>query len=484
MKLSLVSLFILVFSFQIFAQDEEKNYDEAFKLIEVWLDAQRDYDQLPGISAAVIDDQEVLWSGAFGIANQETGAKTDISTLCSICSISKLFTSVAIMKLYDEGKLSLEDKVDDLLPFYDLKQQYPESGPVTIRSLLTHSSGLPRESAHPYWSWPDFPFPSSEDVREGLESQQTLYPASTYYQYSNLGMTLLGEIVAQVSGMSFEDYVAENILDPLSLSDTKPEMAVDQYGEELALGYSAITRKGDRKKVKFFNADGIAAAAGFTSNVVDLGKFASWQFRLRDSTITEILKPSTLKYMQQVHYMDPSWETTRGLGFAIYKGDNGTTWAGHGGSCPGYRSTLQLDLENKKAYTAMINAGGTNPNKYTKGIRQILKKVEKIKEPEEESSESTVDLEEYTGYYNLQPWWSEQYVSTWNGNLVIIRMPTENPGNSLNMYKHIEGDTFRRIRDNEELGEELIFSRDPNGKVYRLAIHGTYTDRIEAPDRT
>ena len=71
-------------------------------------------------------------------------------TLGSICSISKLFTSVAIMKLYDEGKLRLDDEVKDLLPWFDLNQQYTESGPITVRGLLTHSSGLPREAAAPY----------------------------------------------------------------------------------------------------------------------------------------------------------------------------------------------------------------------------------------------------------------------------------------------------------------------------------------------
>ena len=160
-----------------FSQSQEKDYTEAFKLIEVWLDAQKDFEQLPGITAIIVKDQEVLWQGAFGLANKEDSVKAEPSTIFSICSISKLFTSVAIMKLYEEGKLRLDDDIKDLLPEYNLKQKYSESMPVTVRSLMTHSSGLPRESNFPYWTPPDFPFPSREEINGDLSKQETLYPA-------------------------------------------------------------------------------------------------------------------------------------------------------------------------------------------------------------------------------------------------------------------------------------------------------------------
>ena len=104
-------------------------------------------------------------------------------TIFSICSISKLFTSIAIMQLWEQGKLRLDDSINAVLPNYNLKQQYMEMVPVTIRSLLTHSSGLPREAAYPYWSSPDFQFPSIKEINEKLGSQQTLYPSSTLFQY-------------------------------------------------------------------------------------------------------------------------------------------------------------------------------------------------------------------------------------------------------------------------------------------------------------
>jgi len=471
-----------VISFLIFAgysQNLKKDYSDAFKLIEVWLDAQKDYEQLPGITAIIVKDQEVLWTGAFGLANIKDSLEADPSTLFSICSISKLFTAVAIMKLYDEGKLRLDDLVCDLLPWYNLEQKYSESGPITIRTLLTHSSGLPREANFPYWTGPDFPFPSIEQIKAELSQQETLYPSSTYFQYSNLGLTLLGEIVQEVSGVSYDEYIRINILEPLGLINTRTELPESLYGSELAIGYSALTRNGEREKVNFFQANGIKPAAGYSSSVQDLGRFASWQFRLLDTTVTEILKPSTLKYMQNVHWTDPDWKTIWGLGFAISKGTDGSKWVSHGGSCPGYRSTLELNPKSKMAFSVMINASGTNPGKYSTGINEIISKlkVSKVKDSLEIKTVNK-DLKEYVGYYSQMPWGSELYISTWESNLVGLSLPTESPANSMTFFKYIEKDTFRRIRDDDELGETLVFERDEFGKIIRFKQHGNYSKKI------
>ncbi len=476
MKKYYLTLFLTLLINISYSQESKKDYAEAFKLVEVWLEAQKDFDQLPGLSAIVIDDQEVLWSGAVGLSNVEKNIEAESTTLYSICSISKLFTSIAIMQLYDKGKLRLDDRVGDILPAYRIEQKYAESGPITIRSLLTHSSGLPREAAYPYWTGPDFPFPSKEQIDSKLSKQETLYPASTYFQYSNLALTLLGEIVEELSGVSYDEYVRKKILDPLGLSDTRAELPKELYGKELAIGYSAMARIGKREKVNFFQANGITPAAGFSSSVYDLGKFASWQFRLRDSTITEILKPSTIKYMQQVHWTNPDWKITWGLGFVVYKGSNGNTWVGHGGSCPGYRSTLQIDLKSKRAFSVMINANGTDPGKYVNGIKGIINKVKIFKK--EISSEGKRDLQEFVGYYSSMPWWGEVFISTWDGKLVTLGLPSEKPGDSMIFYKHIEGDTFRRIRKDNELGETLVFERDKNGDIIQYKSHGNYSKKI------
>jgi CubicO group peptidase (beta-lactamase class C family) len=264
----------------------------------------------------------------------------------------------------------------------------------------------------------------------------------------------------------------------LHLASTQTKLPEPYYGEELAIGYSALTREGSREKVNLFQANGITPAAGFSSNVIDLGKFASWQFRLIDTTTAEILKPNTLKNMYNVHWTDPDFETTWGLGFAVYKGSDGKKWVSHGGSCPGYRSTLQINPETKMAYSVMINASGTSPGKYASGIKAILNKVSNENPEEKDVETDPIDLKQYTGYYSSLPWWSEIYIAKWGDQLVGLSLPSDDPTDAMTFFKHIEGDTFKRVRDNGELGEAVVFERDQDGNIIRFKRHGNYVHKI------
>ncbi|MCC5939906.1 MAG: beta-lactamase family protein [Balneolaceae bacterium] len=462
--------FLLILPLSLFSQSGEKDYSEAFNLIEVWLDAQTDYDMLPGISASAVEGDELLWSGAFGLANRETELPYSTSTLGSICSISKLFTSIAIMTLYEDGKLRLDDRIEDLLPWYNLEQRFSDTAPITVRSLLTHSAGLPREGNLPYWVGPVYNFPERDVIIDELSNQETLYPSATYFQYSNLGMMLLGEIVAEVSGEPFEDYVNRVIFEPLNLNDTRTYMPEELHGSELAMGYSPMMRDGTRETVNYFNANGMMAAAGFTSNVLDLADFARWQIRLLDSDSADILKPSTLRYMQNVHYTDPGWDTTWGLGFAVSRGGDGSKWVSHGGYCPGFQSTWRLNPDSERAYSVIINANGVNPNKYAMGIHSILTKVPQSSADENSEDDNGVpDLSEYAGYFVFNH--GEQYVTPWGDKLASLSLPTDNPGDNLTLYRHLEGDVFVRVRDDGSDGETLEFDRDEDGNIYQVRAH-------------
>jgi CubicO group peptidase (beta-lactamase class C family) len=455
------------------AQKPSTDYTDAFRLIERWMEAQREYQHIPGISASITKDQELIWSKAYGFSNVANKVQSTASTVYSICSISKLFTAIAIMQLYDEGKLRLDDPISAILPDFNLRQQYKDSGPITIRSLLTHSSGLPRESEYPYWTGPDFPFPSIEQVDSKLKDQQTLYPASSYFQYSNLGLTLLGEVVEKVSGKKYNDYVNEKIIKPLQLNATHPYLPKDEWGKKMAIGYSAMTREGNREPVALFDARGITAAAGFSSTVEDMSLFASWQFRLLEKGGAEIINSSTLKEMHRVQWMDPDWTTSWGLGFSVSKQGN-VTMVGHGGSCPGYRSTLQMDPKEKMAFSVMINAGGESPEFFAREIRELIAKIPK----EKQTLKAGVDLNKYSGYYSSQPWGSEFMIMPWYGDLAIVDLPASNPDEAMTVVRHSEGNKFKRVRSDKTLGEEIIFETDASGKVIRMQRHSNYSKKI------
>lgn len=377
------------------------------------------------------------------------------------------------MQLRDQGKLGLDDELKEHLPWFNLKQIHEESGPVTIRSLLTHSSGLPRESDFPYWTDPSFPFPTRKQLKDKLRSQEMLYPPSTYFQYSNLGMALLGEVVAELSGMSYEEYVQKNILGPLGLKDTRPEMPEGLRHKQLATGYGVESRDGQRTELAFFQTKGIAPAAGFSSTVRDLAGFASWQFKALEEKKAPVLNGNTLREMQRVQWMDPDWETSWGLGFVVNKVKDKTV-VGHSGGCPGYLTQLQLIPAKKEAFIVMVNGLGVNVGQYSMSMANILEAHENAKKEEKMPD---VSLEDYSGkYYGF--WSGEAIIVPWKGKLALFNLKSREQEKPAMVMKHKEADTFYRLRDDGEPGEEIRFERDAEGKVVRFWRHSSFMDRM------
>ncbi len=476
-----VLTFLLILPFTALSQavEEDVHVKEALNLIEAWVDAQSAYDKIPGISMAIVHDQKIIWRFASGYSDPEKKLPAETNTIYSICSISKLFTAIALMQLRDKGLLRLDDPVGKHLPWFNIEQLYPDSPPVTIESILTHSSGLPRESDFPYWNAPAFDFPTREEMKTKLKEQKTLYPAYTYYQYSNLGLTLAGEIVAEISGQDYQTYVMENIIKPLDLEDTRPYMPQELHGTRLAIGYSAKMRGGERKKMPFFQADAITPAAGFSSTAEDLAKFAAWQMRLLEGGKNEVLQSNTLKEMQRVHWLDGDWKTTRGLGFGVYR-RNDITFVGHEGSCPGYRSAVMLQAKNKTAVIFMANSNGVDAGAYAQGAyRIIMPAIESAKTNTTPSKQLPAELIKFTGTYSEFPWGGETFVLPWQGGLAMAYFPDFKPPTDLTKLKHVKDNLFQRIRSDEEPGEEIEFVSDESGNVTRMKVHSYYSEKIK-----
>jgi CubicO group peptidase (beta-lactamase class C family) len=469
MKSTLI-VFLLLFSTFLHADDVD--VQQATRLFEEWITAKMAYEKIPGMSAGLVIDQKLVWSKGFGYKDVENRTPATDDTIYGICSISKLFTAISVMQQRDAGKLRLDDPIEQYLSYAHLEQSSKDSPEITIDSLLTHSSGLPRESNQPYWSDPDFKFPTKEEVISGLASQKMLYPSDRYFQYSNLGLTFAGEIVEQVSGKSYEDYVQDEILKPLGLSHTTPYLPKDQQGKELATGYSALKRDGSRDVMPFYEARGITPAAGFASNVKDLASFASWQFRLLSKGGTEVLKSSTLREMQHVHWVDPDWKTTWGLGFIIDREDN-KTYVGHSGACPGYYTSFVMLPDKKQAAIILVNAMNIRTADIGTKLLKIVGTTLESKETKKEKS----DFERFTGHY----WnsWGESVIVPWKDGLAAFDLPSQDPLEDLTELKHINDNTFRRVRkDGSDLGEEVVFETDSDGKVVRIRWHQNVTTKM------
>jgi len=450
----------------------------ALKIIDAWLDGFQVYENVPGLSVAILLDQEVLYRKSYGYANLEKKVKANADTLYSICSISKLFTSIGIMQLRDAGKLRLDDPLEKHLSWFDIQQAHKSSGPITIEGLLTHSSGLPRESDFPYWRGPDFPFPSRQQMLSKLDEQETLYPARQQFLYSNLGLSLAGEIVTSCSDQEYTAYVSKKILDPLEMNNTRPFFPEELHGKQMAIGYSGFDRSRERKPVKPFYARGITPAAGFTSSVNDLIKFVRWQFRLLAERGHDVLDTNTLREMHRVHWVDPDWKTTWGLGFKVLRAEDKTV-VGHGGRCPGYRTSVQMIPKEKLAAIVLSNASDAKVDVITEGMFRIIGgALLKARVP---PKEPPPDLSIYEGNYEMKPWGGERAIRQWGNHLAMIPLPTNDLSEGITRLKHVVDHEFVRLTKEDEPRESVVFQIGPDGRAIYLTQHSSISKRIALP---
>ena len=163
--------------------------------------------RLPSITAAVLRDGEPVWETAVGAADVAAQREATPDTQYRVGSITKTFTAAAIMQLRDEGKLDLEDTLD--------KHIEGAAHAPTLRRLLSHTSGLQRETHDD--AWLHARFAAVPELLETLDRAEQVLPAGARFHYSNLAFALLGIVVERVSGMPYAEYVQERLLAPLGL---------------------------------------------------------------------------------------------------------------------------------------------------------------------------------------------------------------------------------------------------------------------------
>ncbi|MCJ8319167.1 MAG: beta-lactamase family protein [Colwellia sp.] len=477
---------------------DDKDVKANINLAREWIKNQLEYDGVPGASIAVVYDQEVVWSEGFGFSSLKGKVKATADTKYSICSVSKLFTSIGVMQLRDKNKLSIDAPINSILPWYKMPQHKNQEEPVTLRNILSHVSGLPREAVTPYWV--DTKFPSHKTLQQGTGKQKPLYKPYERFQYSNLGLSLAGEAIAQASGTDFHTYIKNNILTPLKMTNTTSELPIEEYGKSFAAGYKLRNAQGHRDEVGPYEVKALAPAAGFASSANDLAKFASWQFRLQEKGGEDILKATTLREMQRVQWTAPDMDgATWGFGFALWQ-DNNKTFVGHGGYCPGYRTSFVTRVQDKLAIIAMVNVNDVSPSKLTKGLHALLSEPIKqaaktqadeasdnnnsvpdgssIKKLSNDTSQEIVDLSIYEGVFGLEGWpWSIAIAATSDG-LKGIDLFDDKPNQRPLKLKHEEGHVFRVISKNGEELHSAYFELDKQGKAIRFWEHGQYAERL------
>ncbi|MBO0953068.1 serine hydrolase domain-containing protein [Fibrella forsythiae] len=171
--------------------------------------------QLFAGNVLIAHGNEVLYRKSFG--NNPARRPNTAAQSFQLASLSKLFTSISILQLADEGRLSLEDSIGRLLPGLSNKALYP----ITIRQLLTHSSGMGDFFEDPAYAPQPDQVLTSQQIRAAIDQDRPHFPAGQAFRYSNTGYLLLGLVVEKLGGLPFADYVAKRILGPVGMPDTR-----------------------------------------------------------------------------------------------------------------------------------------------------------------------------------------------------------------------------------------------------------------------
>ena len=476
MKKYFFALLVFIISYPALSQSQSITENEEFisniKVLESWIKAQMEYRELPGMSIGIVYDQELIYSKGFGFSNLELKTPATPKTVYRIASITKTFTATAIMQLRDDGKLSLDDPIKKYLPWFEIKNPFPEAPEITIRHLITHTSGLPREAAFPYWT--DRKFPTIEEIASALPNQEMIYASETKYKYSNLGLALAGEIVSVVSGVPYEKYIHENILESLHMESTSVFLS-EKEKTEIAIPYSKRLSDGTRKIMPFTDSKGISSAANISSNVEDLSRYVSLQLRNGKQEGSQILKGSTLSEMHRIQWLNESWTSGHGLGFGVWKHDKYTV-VGHGGWVAGNRTQISFIPKEKTGVIVMTNSDDGSPGFFAgKILAQFTPIIKNAVAPETRVSEVDPSWEKYVGMYT-DPSWFDTEIMIFNNQLVMNSYsfpPEDNPGSEIMVLTPEGENTFRMAGENGN-GELLIFELDENDEVVKVKVGENY----------
>jgi len=321
------------------------------------LDEARVQQDVPGVSAVVIRDNAIIFAGGSGVADIASGRPVTADTPFYIGSVTKVLTAVLTLHLVDQNDLGLDDPV----PGIALATR-PGAPMISVRHLLTHSSGLDREGNFNYWYSADFPDRNSLSAYLARTSLRSTPGAQLHY--SNIGFAALGQFIESKTGSSFAAALQEHVLRPLGMHAT----GARGPAPDVALGYTPVGRilpsssrpfagvgdqVGDRHVRVYHDARAMSPAFGAYSTARDMGRLALF---LLGNGSDSVLSFETRKAMRQRQ------STGRGLGIGLKRaGDR--VLATHGGWFAAHRSQLLIDAEHGIAVVVLTNSDNAAPRR-------------------------------------------------------------------------------------------------------------------------
>ncbi len=384
---AVICIFLSINSTLSFAQDKSNEIDQVMKKYS-------DFGLFNG-SVLVADNGNIVYKNGFGYANMEWNIPNSPEVKFELGSVTKQFTAALILQLVEEGKLKLTEKISDVLPYYPKEN----GNKITIHQLLTHTSGIPN-----YTDLPNF---INKQVYENLSPQQLIesfsslpleFTPGSHFKYSNSGYIVLGAVIEQITGKSYEEVLNDKIFKPAEMFNSG-YTHLDEIIKDRASGYNKMINR--YSNAHYLNMSIPYSAGALYSTVNDLYK---WDQALYGN---KILSDKSKKLMFTGYVKDFNNKYGYGWDVGYQKiNDNDSVFCEmHGGSIFGFSAFIARIPEKKQLIVLLSNVSNTPLNGIYRNILNVLydEPVNKIEKPAVNEMAEIIDkkgIDAGLDYYN------------------------------------------------------------------------------------
>ncbi|MET0646818.1 MAG: serine hydrolase domain-containing protein [Pyrinomonadaceae bacterium] len=333
---------------------------EKVKQIEALVNAEMAKQKIPGMSVAVVAGRQVRWSAGFGMQDVENNVAARAATVYRLGSISKPITAVAVMQLFERGRVDLDAPVQKYCPAFPEKQW-----PVTTRQVLGHLAGIRHYKSDEEFNSTRF-YATVADGLAMFKDDPLLHEPGTKYNYTTHGYSVLGCVVEGASGQKFADFVSENVFKPAAMERIRVDSVADIIPNR-AQGYR-ITDKGVLTNSPLADTSYKVPGGGFVSTAEDLARFA---VALQTD---KLLKRETMELMYAPQKTKDGKETAYGLGWGVAKRPDGARAIGHSGGQQRISTFLHMQPDQGLAVVLMANLERASLGNLSQQIGDIVLK--------------------------------------------------------------------------------------------------------------
>jgi CubicO group peptidase (beta-lactamase class C family) len=330
---------------------------------------------IPGLGVGIVEDGEIVCTRGFGVQSLETGAPITPDSIFCLASIAKCFVATAVMQLVEQGKLRLDVPLVQYLPYFRLNDgRYPQ---ITLRQILSHTSGMPDMDEDEYDDLvanPEYDEGAAERYVRALSSRKMVCAPGERFAYSNIAYNVLGDLIAKVSGQSFEVYMMENILRPAGMPDSTfyfPDVPLDR----LAVPHLRAPQMIVNPVYPYHRAD--APASFLHASVTEMCHWIIASLNRGIYNKQRILSPTSydLMWTSVAQRGDPPFREEMGLGWTFGHFEGART-VGHGGGGFGWTCLLLLLPEKNSGMIILCNEESSAHERAVEAVLRTMLNLE------------------------------------------------------------------------------------------------------------